>query len=108
MHSVMKPASETTNRAPAANDLPSFVSRHGLGPHIETALGLITECFIGSSVAMETVQDTECAEEWVSLQVSVAGELNAILDAYDAFTRAFVASVPPDVIGKIRLSLGTV
>ena len=107
MNSVTKAAADISDTEVAENDVQSFVCGHGLGPHIETALRLIAEYFNGSAVTMERMRDQEIAEEWVSLHVNVEGELNAILDVYDAFTRAFVASVPPDVIGKIRLSLGT-
>jgi len=104
----MNPTSEMTTPAPVANDVQSFIARHALGPHINSALRLIAERFNGPAVTMKTMQDPEFADEWVSLHVSVTGELNAILDAYDAFTCAFVATIPPELIGKIRLSLGTV
>jgi hypothetical protein len=67
-------------------------------PLLPKALNLIEQCFPGTQRIRGTMaSDPEVGDEWLELQLTLGGEVTELADAWDEFTRQWVAVVPsPD------------
>lgn len=84
-----------------------YIRSQKLQPWIDEACRLIPARFeLASNIAVEKHSDPELADEWVTLRIAARGEMEQILDAYDAFTREIVGILPPEVGRKLRLAIG--
>ena len=104
-----KPASNNSNFTgagildPAAQ---SFISANALEPWLPLAYALIDKAFAShQAITIEKKTDPEIQDEWLNLRIKVNGPLDAVVDAYDAFTAQMVQALPAAVSSKIRLSL---
>jgi len=87
-------------------ELLSQCERSGVLPYLNTALALVSECFLDvAGMALEMQEDPEVDESWYSLCVRVRGENETLLRAFDAYTRLWVTRVPWPHSNRIRLSL---
>jgi hypothetical protein len=93
------------SHAPAAPapDLPSslepeataFCKQEGLLPFVATALDLLRTHFPQAyAVRWEPDRDPESGERWLGLHFTVEGEVERILDQYDALIDAWNEAVP--------------
>jgi hypothetical protein len=87
-------------------DVGTFIRDHNLATYIKIACSLVARHFASADdLTIEKCQDPEIDEEWLTLRVKAAGEVESVLDAYDAMTRDLVGSLPPEISRKIRISL---
>ena len=93
----------------AAGALRGFVRGRGLAAHVATARRLATEEFKTTAAPrLDLHEDPDTAEQWVEVGLTVAGEPGEVLEAYNRYTRRWLASVPPSAAGKIRLAFQVV
>jgi hypothetical protein len=95
--------------APAEGDssvsVQAFLDRHGLKDYLAAAERIATEELKPIQPCRVVLEvDPETREQWVEIGLVLSGEVEHLLDAYDRYTRRWVATAPVDVIGKIRLA----
>lgn len=89
--------------------LEAFLDRHGLRPHVAMAQRLAAEEFkLAAPIRTVLEEDPETAAQWVEIGVSVSIEPAEVLEAYDRYTRRWLAAVPREVIGRVRLAYESV
>ncbi len=82
-----------------------FCSRRGISQYLLRALTLTEQHFRSvRQISTETEQDPETGEKWLILDVMIEGDVDDVLDNYDNYTDAWVASVPWPERDMIRLS----
>ena len=70
---------------------------------------LIERCFPSlQDLRLLHEQDLETDEEWLALDITLQGDQEPILEAYDRYTDGWVATVPLAVQQKVRLSYNRV
>lgn len=83
-----------------------FCSKHQLTESLHEALRLVGEVFPAAhGVRVGVESDPETDEEAVIIDVAADLTTADALERKREYSRRWVASVPPDVIGKIRLVL---
>src|SRR5687767_5459741 len=106
-------AKQQTKRPPAIHQsrtqvlspLQDFVRKNDLAEHLATAERLAAEAFRPTTpprIVLE--QDPETAERYVEVGLTLKAGHHAVLDAYNEYTRRWVAAVPPRVVGSIRIA----
>jgi len=86
--------------------LKAFCQRLQLSDSVELACRLARATFkLDGPITLDRKIDPETSDEWVSICVTAKGEIDAIADAYDAYTRQWLRHAPPHARGKVRLSL---
>lgn len=82
----------------------SYCSRHRIFQHLVRAVKLAQESFSDlCNIEVKTESDPETEDEWLAILVHVRGEVNVILDEYDAYTRKFIKAIPWLAQDRIRL-----
>ncbi len=80
-------------------------SRLEIKEHVPIALELVGKAFSGvKSLQFVPGKDPETDEEWLSLEITVEGDIDSVLEGYDAYTEEWVARVPWPYGNRIRLS----
>jgi hypothetical protein len=99
--SATRPARRRARHSP----LDRFVTAHHLSEHVLTAQRLAKEEFNPAApVRVSLEEDPEAAEQWVEIGLSLASDPRQVLEAYDRYTRRWVAAVPTHVVGKVRVA----
>lgn len=97
----------TPAHAPAegASSVQAFLDRHGLKDYLAAAERIATEELRPIQPCRVVLEvDPETGDQWVEIALVLSGEVEQALNAYDRYTRRWVASAPTDVIGKVRLA----
>ena len=84
-----------------------FCRREGLEDPLEQALRLAERYFPAlSSAQIDLIHDPESGEEWLSVHLGVLQGLSQddFLDRWDAYSDAWVDTVPDAAEGRIRVS----
>ena len=82
-----------------------FCSRHEILPYLAVAIDLIEKSFPSIfNLKIYPEQDPETEDEWLLLDLTLQGEVDEVLDNYDAYTDRWICSVPWPQQEKIRLS----
>jgi hypothetical protein len=85
-------------------DVLEFASQRQLLPHLERALRLAESTFLTiRQLSMGVEADPDSDEQYIVIDVTMDLEADEVLRRDDAYTRAWVASTPPDVRSHIRL-----
>ena len=96
----------------ASYTIPEEVARycaaHQLTPHLETALRLAEEIFAPiERIEVVLEPDPEGDQEYVVIDVWPVNDGRDALSKYYDYTRRWVSSIPPAVIGQISLIFHT-
>jgi len=87
-------------------DVRTFCENRGLIDHLRLALRLAAQTFELDSEPLVTIEtDPETDEEAVVIDVSSPMDCDEAVERKLQYTRQWVQSIPPDVIGMIRLIL---
>ncbi len=82
-----------------------FCFRHYIVKHLRPIISLIEKSFPAfQEPCLEIEEDPESDEEWLTIDITVEGEVDEILECYNNYITAFVSSVPWPEREKIRLS----
>jgi hypothetical protein len=88
-----------------SNEVMHFCAKHGILPYLSIAIDLIKTCFSSlQDLHLQPEQDPETGEEWLGVDVTLQGNQEQVLAAYDKYTDDWVSAVPWPVRQKIRLS----
>src|SRR5215211_4893869 len=94
-----------TRRSGSVDPLERFIEKHALASHVATAQRLATDEFRPVSTPRLALQeDPETAAQWVEIGLTVPGEPPQVLEAYNRYTRRWLASAPALAVEKIRLA----
>ena len=86
-----------------------FCRKHGLMKYLSDAIKLIENCFLSiQEFHIEVEKDPETEEEWLTLAVTIQGEVDKVLKDYNGYISLFVSKVPWPERDKIRLSYNIV
>ena len=86
-------------------DVERFCVRQGLIAHLSVALDLVERCFrYNQEPTLQTEQDPETGEEWVTIGITVGADAPEFIDRYDQYTSEIVVRIPWPQRDKIRLS----
>lgn len=84
----------------------TFCKQFGLGLYLPQAIDSVARRFSPTySVRVSVERDPEFSDEWMELDVTVDGDPDEISSAYDRYTKDWLASAPPHLWGRVRLSL---
>jgi len=72
----------------------AFCQRHDLFGRAETALGLARDCFQSQRLRAAIEADLEEEGEWLVFDIVAHGSPEEVLQAYNSFTRRWMAAVP--------------
>ena len=87
----------------------NFCAQEGILQYAEGAIDLVQHHFESiQDLALQLQEDPETGEKWAAVDVTIRGELDEILDAYDRYTGQWVTSAPWPERDKIRLSYNIV
>ena len=90
---------------PLSGELAQFCSTHHLLIALQESVQLIKACFPSiRNLELGLEQDPETAEEWLVIEIEVAGEIEEILERYDRYTEAWVKLASWPERDKVRLS----
>lgn len=82
-----------------------FCSRQGILEYLPPAMELIEKSFPSiQGLHLEQEQDPETGEEWLTINFTLRGQPNEILDSYDKYTDEWVSLVPWPERDKVRMS----
>ena len=82
-----------------------FCSQKGISEYLKTTLNIINESFPPvRELRLLKEQDPETEEQWLSIDITVDGSIEDILEGYDHYVDQWVASAPESVRENIRLS----
>jgi hypothetical protein len=88
-----------------APDALAFCRQQGLLRYLLMVIELIKQCFPRiQEFYLRQEQDPETGEKWLTLDISLQGEVDAVLDSYDAYTSKLISIVPWPERDKFRLS----
>jgi len=83
----------------------TFCNEQGLTAHVRTALALVRQSFPSlQDLAVRVDDDPEEEGEWLVIEITAREEVQRFLDAYNRCAELWVAQLPPEALGKIRLS----
>ena len=102
-----RPVRRNRQEEPASSErLREFCQRLRLSDSVDLACRLARETFkLDGPVTVDHKTDPETSDEWASVSVTAKGEVEAIADAYDAYTSEWLRQAPEHARGKVRLSL---
>ena len=87
------------------NEARNFCSRQGVTQYLPIAIELIESCFPSmQECRMAPEQDPDTGEEWLSIDITVSGDVGDVLECDEKFIEQYVSSVPWPERDKIRLS----
>lgn len=90
-------------------EVSEFCLKHGLRKYLSDAIKLINKCFPSiQEFHIEVEKDPETEEEWITLAVTIQGEVDEVLKDYNDYISLFVSEVPWPERDKIRLSYNIV
>ena len=102
----MPPLSLTTSERPIPHSVTAYCEIHNLLAYLKVAISLAEATFdpvYNLRIGVEA--DPETDEEAVIIDVSVTLGVDEAVSRKGEYTRRWVESVPPEVIGRIRLLL---
>lgn len=86
------------------DDVVAYCAAHQLTPYLEIALRLAEETFAPiERLEVGVEPDPEVDEEYVVIDLWARLSVDEGISRKERYTHRWVASVPPSVIGKIRL-----
>lgn len=98
------PTHPSTQSVLLTDKVRSLSSQWQVASYLQKALRLAQRTFSGlEGIAVTAEDDPETDEEWIAVSVRVKGNIQDVLDMYDAYTRVYVESVPWPARDKIRL-----
>lgn len=72
-----------------------FCEEHGLLQYLQSTIDLVEECFPSiQCLFLEKEEDPESDEEWITIDITVKGDIEGILDNYDNYITMFVSEIP--------------
>ena len=84
-----------------------FCQSGGLQPSLQQCLTLVAVHFrVTSPITVSVQSDPEFPDEWLEVDITVEGDVDAVSTAYDAYTRDWLDAAPRDLSHRIRLSVG--
>ncbi|MBI5560182.1 MAG: hypothetical protein HY883_02795 [Deltaproteobacteria bacterium] len=90
-------------------EVSQFCLKHGLKEYLSSAIKLIKKCFPSiQEFHTEVEKDPETEEEWLTLAVTIRGEVDEVLKDYNDYISLFVSEVPWPERDKIRFSYNIV
>ena len=88
-----------------SDEVREYCSEHKLLHHLQVALRLVQETFANPRSIYCAVQgDPEFEADWVVITVQLFGQVNDVLEMYEAYTRMLVETIPWPARDSIRLS----
>lgn len=64
-----------------------FCTKHGIEQYLSSTIELVKNCFEDvREFYLEIEEDPETGEEWVSINITVAGTIEEVLAGYDQYT----------------------
>jgi hypothetical protein len=98
------PTYPSTQSVLLTDEIRSLSSQWQVASYLQKALRLAQTAFSGlEGIAVTAEDDPETDEKWIAVSVRVKGNIQDVLDMYDAYTRVYVESVPWPARDKIRL-----
>ncbi len=83
----------------------SFCSQNGILQYVRPTISLIEKCFPTlKEYHLEIENDPESDEEWLTIDITVEGEVKEILKNYNSYITMFVSEIPWPEREKIILS----
>lgn len=92
---------------PLTDEVSAFASAHALRSYLADTIPLIRRIFSNvSALQLRYEHDSETEQDWLSIEVKMAGEADQILEQYDSYIRQFNRLVPWPARSFIRLNYG--
>lgn len=86
-----------------------FCAKHGIEQYLSSTIELVKSCFEDiRELYLEIEEDPETGEEWLSINVTVAGTIEEVLASYEQYTSRLLSRVPWPQRSKFRLSYNIV
>lgn len=86
-----------------------FCSRQGIIKYLPTAIDLLERRFSSiKDVHMQEGQDPETGEEWLTLNFTIQGQIDEVLDKYDKYTDEWNSLVPWPDREKVRIAYNVI
>jgi hypothetical protein len=83
----------------------AFCTRHGVGPQLEVATRLLSECFPSAqAITVRVNEDPETADEWLVVNAVVQGDADKAFEAHQECLKRWVAAVAWPASGLICLT----
>lgn len=90
---------------PLSDEVSAFASIHGLRSYLADSINLIRRSFINArSLQVRYEHDNETEKEWLSVEVTISGEIDQILEQYVSYVKEFNRLVPWPTRSLIRLN----
>lgn len=90
-------------------DVLHFCFRQGILEYLPPAMDLIEKSFPSiQGLHLEQEQDPETGEEWLTINFTLRGQVNEILDSYDKYTDEWVSLVPWPEREKVRIAYNVI
>lgn len=90
---------------PLTDEVSAFASAHALRSYLADTIPLIRRIFSNvSALQVRYEHDSETEQDWLSIEVKIAGEVDQILEQYDSYVRQFNRLVPWPARSFIRLN----
>lgn len=87
------------------NEIIEQSDKWGIKEYLITAISLVNKHFPSfHDITFSLQRDYEIDDEWITIDVSIDGDIEEELDSYDKYTENFVYEIPWPERDKIRLS----
>ncbi len=86
-----------------------FCAKHKIEQYLSSTIELVKSCFEDvREFHLEMEEDPETGEEWLSINVTVAGTIEEVLASYEQYTSLLISKVPWPQRSLFRLSYNIV
>lgn len=86
-------------------EVKKFCEGHGIQRYLQSAISLAKEYFpFIQELTLEVEGDPESNEEWVTIDITVEGNIEEIIENYDNYISKFISIIPWPEREKIILS----
>lgn len=90
---------------PLFDEVSAFASAHALRAYLADTIPLIRRIFTNvSGLQIQYEHDSETEQEWLSLNVTMSGQIDEILEQYDSYVKQYNRLVPWPARSLMRLS----
>ena len=97
------------HKADISHDLLRFCFKHGVVRYLLVTLDIVDQFFPQiEELSMSQEQDPEMGDEWITIDISIRGEIDEVLEKYNKYTDQFITSIPWPERSKIRLSYNVI
>lgn len=87
-----------------SDEVLTFCAQRQIIDHFQRALRLAQQSFHDlTNIEVKVENDPESEDEWLVILVQVHGEIEQVLDMYDAYTRKLIRAIPWPSRDRIRL-----